>query len=141
MKMPKTMRMIAVVGLSVALMASGSAVAAIAPFRDGERVAFLDVRLWTGGAAYRWTVPGEGERRVAGENDSFVAADPSHPGFTLVEWERDAALVNGYPEVFYYKRAEGVTGVLFPEATHGWKHVGEVVSPWRGVLCKEEGRR
>lgn len=102
----------------------------------GEHVAFLDIRLWTGGAAYRWTVPGEGERRVAGENDSFVAANPSHPGFTLVEWERDARLVNGYPEVFYYRRAEGVTGVLFPEATHGWKHVGEVVSPWRGVLCK-----
>ena len=107
----------------------------------GERVASLDFRLWRDGAAYRWTIPGEGERSVAGENDSFVAADPSRLGFMLVEWERDAALVNGYPEVFYYKRAEGVTGVLFPEATHGWKHVGEVVSPWRGVLCKEEGRR
>lgn len=102
----------------------------------GERVAFVDFRLWKGGAAYRWTVPGSGRRRVAGENDSFVAADQAHPGFTLVEWERDSSLDNGYPEVFYYRRAEGVTGVLFPEATHGWMHVGDVVSPWRGVLCR-----
>ena len=98
-----------------------------------ETVAFLEVRIWTGGVAFRWIVPGTGRRRIAGENSAFSAANPAKPGFRLVEWERDGR-IDGYPESFFYTRAPGVKGVSFPEAPHGWTHTGEVVSPWRGVL-------
>ena len=98
-----------------------------------ETVAFLDVRVWNGGAAYRWTVPGAGERMVYGENDAFMPPDGEGIAFTLVEWGRDADFENGYPESFYYPRGDG-KGVCFPEFAHGWRHVGDVVSPWRGVV-------
>ena len=54
--------------------------------------------------------------------------------FQIVEWERDKDFENGYPESFYYERGGG-RGVSFPEYAHGWSHEGDVVTPWRGVLC------
>ena len=100
-----------------------------------ETVACLDVRVWDGGAAYRWTVPGTGVRRVQGENDAFMPAGGDRSRIALVEWERDGSFANGYPESFYYARGSGC-GVSFPEAARGWNHEGDVVSPWRGVLSR-----
>lgn len=124
------------VATNTAQIAALSATEGRIPLRSlitAETVAFLDVRVWDGGAAYRWTVPGVGERMVYGENDAFMPSEGEEPAFVLVEWERDVDFENGYPESFYYSRGEG-RGVCFPEFAHGWKHVGEVVSPWRGVL-------
>jgi len=98
-----------------------------------ETVAFLDVRVWNGGAAYRWTVPGADERMVYGENDAFMPPEGGKQEFHLVEWGRNQDFHNGYPESFYYPRGEG-KGVCFPEFAHGWRHKGDVVSPWRGVV-------
>jgi hypothetical protein len=99
-----------------------------------ETVAFLDVRVWKGGAAYRWTVPGKGVRKVYGENGAFIPYDGDMSLFQIVEWERDEDFENGYPESFYYERGGG-RGISFPEYAHGWRHAGDVVTPWRGVLC------
>lgn len=98
----------------------------------GSTDAFLDVRVWNGGAACRWTVPGEGERRIVGENGAFIPADGNRASIVPLEWERDRDLVRGYPEPLYYARGTG-WGVMFPEYAHGWKCVGEVKTPWRGV--------
>ena len=96
--------------------------------------AFLDVRVWNGGAAYRWTVPGTGLRKVVGESNAFIPADGNRCSITPLEWERDDDFANGYPEVLYYPRGPGY-GVMHPEFAHGWMHDGPVVSPWRGI-CK-----
>ena len=97
-----------------------------------EEIAFLDVRVWNGGAAYRWTVPGEGVRRIYGENDAFMPANGDRGSLTPLEWERDDDFGNGYPESLYYVRGPGY-GVMFPEFEHGVNHAGSVVSPWRGI--------
>lgn len=102
----------------------------------GATDAFLDVRVWNGGATYRWTVPGSGARRIAGENGAFIPADGQRASILPVEWERDGDFANGYPEVLYYERGCG-WGISFPEFAHGWTHTGPVVTPWRGVLFQK----
>lgn len=99
----------------------------------GEVVAMLEFRVWNGGAAYRWTVPGEGVRMVYGENDAFLPGEDGLKSMRIVEWGRDLKFVNGYPEACYYPRGKGC-GVSFPEFAHGWTHTGPIVTPWRGVL-------
>ena len=98
---------------------------------NGKAEAFLDVRVWNGGAAYRWTVPGEGTRRVAGESGAFIPADGNRASLQPLEWERDADFDNGFPEVMYFARGSGY-GIAHPEFLHGWSHTGPVVTPWRG---------
>ena len=94
---------------------------------DGHPVATFEMRVWDGGAAGRWIVPGEGERRIVGENTAFV-----YPYvFQILEAERP----NGYPEAFWYDRHMS-KGVRFPQHPCGWKHVGEVVTPWRAIRAK-----
>ena len=99
---------------------------------NGRTEAFLDVRVWNGGAAYRWTVPGDGVRRVAGESSAFIPADGNRESIRPLEWERDKDFANGFPEVLYFARGSGY-GVAHPEFAHGWRHTGPVVTPWRGV--------
>ena len=94
---------------------------------DGHPVATFEKRVWDGGAAGRWIVPGEGERRVVGENTAFVAPYV----FQILEAERP----EGYPEAFWYDRHMS-KGVRFPQQPCGWKHVGEVVTPWRAIRAK-----
>ena len=99
----------------------------------GETVSFLDVRVWKGGAAYRWTVPGQGVRKVYGENGAFIVHGADRSSVRLVEFERNRDFATGYPESFYYERGEAL-GISFPECAGGWNHDGEVVTPWRAVL-------
>lgn len=100
----------------------------------GTTVSFLDVRVWNGGAAYRWTVPGKGKRKVYGENDAFVIRPDAPLAVILAEYERDPDVRTGYPESFYYARGAAL-GVSFPECSGGWQREGDVVTPWRAVLC------
>lgn len=102
-----------------------------------KEVAILEVRVWNGGAAYRWRVSGAGLHWVAGENNAFIPYKGKASCYKIYECGRDDDLDNGYPESFYYKRGTGL-GVSFPEAAHGWSHRGEVVSPWRIVLLNSE---
>lgn len=95
---------------------------------DARLVAYLDVRVWKNGAASRWTVPGEGVRRVVGENTAFAS-----PYGKLRVGE--ACRPDGYPEVHTYERGLSL-GLTFPQYPRGWKHEGEVVSPWRFVSVK-----
>ena len=99
----------------------------------GKEVASLEVRLWPKGAAFRWTVPGEGRHFIRGENSAFVPGEDK-AAFRFVEWERDADYENGYAEACPYPRAKSVTGLVFPNAPRGWEHIGEVVTPWRGLV-------
>jgi len=102
--------------------------------------ALLDVRVWNGGAAYRWTVPGNGMRRVAGENNAFIPADGDQGSICPLEWERDTDFANGFPEALYYPRGSGY-GVMHPEFMHGWMHEGPVVTPWRGIFRQTGDKR
>jgi len=93
-----------------------------------EVEASLEVRVWKGGAAVRWRVPGDGNRKVYGENTAFcgLASD-----WKVAECERP----KGYPDSFLYPRGEA-TGVSFPEFPRGWMHAGELVTPWRVITAK-----
>ena len=101
------------------------------PIRDlvtGTTDAFLDIRLWKGGAAYRWRVPGIGERKVYGENNAFLGLASE---YEVVECERPKTV----PESFLYPRGGGL-GVSFPEYPRGWKHDGELITGWRVIVKK-----
>ena len=91
----------------------------------GETDAQVEVRVWKGGAALRWHVPGAGARRVFGENGCFRDLAK---GYSIVEFERP----KDYPESFRYPRGESI-GISFPEVPRGWTQTGEVVTPWRAV--------
>ena len=92
----------------------------------GKEVAALEVAVWKGGAAFRWRIPGAGERRVRGENTCFIGDRKS---FTVYEWNRPA----DWPEFITYPRG-AANGICFPECPRGWKQEGAVTSPWRGVV-------
>ena len=101
------------------------------PLRDlvtGRVSATLEVRVWNGGCAFRWDVPGEGERKVYGENTCFIG-DPERYG--VYEWGRP----EDYPEFMLYPRGRG-RGVALPEYGRGWKHLGPLVTPWRGIVVR-----
>ena len=93
---------------------------------DARTVAHFDLRVWKDGAAYRWTVPGTGERRVVGENNAFASP---YGKLRIGEAERPS----GYPEPHFYERGLSL-GIVFPQYPRGWRHEGEVVSPWR-IVC------
>ena len=92
---------------------------------DAKTVALFDMRVWKGGAAYRWTVPGKGVRRVVGENNAFAS-----PYGKLRIGE--AGRPSGYPEAYTYERGMSL-GITFPQYPRGWNCEGTVVSPWRFV--------
>ena len=96
---------------------------------SGETVAALEVCVWNGGGATRWTVPGQGERKVYGENTCFLGDVTVS---TVCEWGRP----EGYPEHMATPRGKGF-GITFPEYPRGWKHVGDLVTPWRGAVAAE----
>jgi hypothetical protein len=95
---------------------------------DAKTVAFFDVRVWKGGAAFRWTVPGRGARRVVGENNAFASP---YGKLRIGEAER----AQGYPEVLTYERGLSL-GLTFPQYPRGWRCEGTVVSPWRFVKTR-----
>jgi len=95
---------------------------------DAKEVAFFDVRVWKNGAAYRWTVPGSGERLVVGENNAFATP---YGRLRIVESERP----KDYAELHHYERGLSL-GITFPQYPRGWRQTGEVVSPWRSVTLR-----
>lgn len=108
------------------------------PLRDlvtGETVAFVEARIFAGGVAFRYRVPGCGRRFVAGEMTTWHFAD--REGVTLLEGERraDRLDVSGYPAAETQERGRNVVGVTFPERPRGFAVEGEVVTPWRITVC------
>ena len=95
---------------------------------DAKTVAFFDIRVWKGGAAFRWTVPGRGASRVVGENNAFASP---YGKLRIGEAER----AQGYPEVHMYERGLSL-GLTFPQYPRGWRCEGTVVSPWRFVKTR-----
>lgn len=98
---------------------------------SGMRTASLEVRVWNGGAAARWRIPGAGERMVYGENAVFRRGLCK---YGICEWARG----ENYPESLNVPRGKDATGIVFPEYPRGWKHTGELVTPWRGVVAEQD---
>ena len=130
---------------------------AVVPLQDlvtGRTTAFLDVRAFDGGVAFRYRVPGAGSRRVYGEMTAWNMADgkldyriripngmrtlyeemkPWNPKDGVRTIVCDAE--RGDSQRFrLQKRGGTVTGLVFPQAPSGWNVVGDVVMPWRVTL-------
>ena len=127
------------------------------PLRDlitGRTAAFLEVRAFNGGLAFRYRVPGTGTRRVYGEMTAWNMAGGklayrtrqangmrtlynemgpwnSKDGVRTVVGDAERG---DQPRFRLQKRGGETTGLVFPQAPRGWNVVGDVLTPWRVTL-------
>ena len=105
---------------------------AVVPMRDlvtGRECAFLQVRAFDGGLAFRWRVPGEGRRKVYGEMTTWAMVRSD--AVVICDADRGES-----PRYRLQSRGEGVRGLVFPDAPRGWWTEGEVITPWRVTFVK-----
>ena len=100
---------------------------AVVPLRDivdARVAAYLEVRAFDGGIAFRWRVPGRGMRKVYGELTTWTMERPD--AVKIHDAERGAQ-----PRYRLQPRGAGARGLVFQDAPRGWSVDGEVVTPWR----------
>ncbi len=99
----------------------------VVPLRDlvdARVVAYLEVRAFDGGVAFRWRVPGKGRRKVYGELTTWTMIKPD--AVKIHDAERGTQ-----PRYRLQPRGAGARGPVFQDAPRGWFVDGEVVTPWR----------